>query len=279
MRVAVRGVDVDAGAQACRGHVAPAGVYRDAGGFGNGNGQVESSAVAAVRLDEHGAAADGDVGGLGGEDLVCIHIRIGEGHGVGLHLDGGGIAGGDADIAAGVLNFDGGVCGNLGVEHLLIHVVLWQAEDVEEVVAVVVKLGKPGAHVAPSGGAKAQEGQQDEDAHKAAAAAHRGGAAQVHGPLAEQGQAGADQQKRPPAAIPGPEIAGGNAAGKHQQGNHADADEDDGADDGGNPRTVAVGIACFPGVALGAPGGLLLLPVGPPLGLGVVRRIRRRRAA
>ena len=58
----------------------------------------------------------------------------------------------------------------------------------------------------PSGGADAQNGQQDEDADKAAAAADGSFAAQVEGPLAEQGQAGDDQQQRPPVAIPGPET-------------------------------------------------------------------------
>ena len=77
-----------------------------------------------------------------------------------------------------------------------------------------------------------------------------------------------------------PELVGGDVAGDHQQSDHADADQDDGADDGGNTRAVDAHVVGLHGVALGLPGialrapcGLLLFPVDPPLGLGIVGRI------
>ena len=65
----------------------------------------------------------------------------------------------------------------------------------------------------PSGSADAHDGQQDENADKAASAAHRGLAAQVERPLPQQGQSRPYEQQGPPAAIPAPEVAGGDVAG------------------------------------------------------------------
>ena len=185
---------------------------------------------------------------LGVEDFFGVGVRAGEGHLVGLHFDGGSVARGHAHVAARILDLDGGVGGNLRVQHLLVVVVLGQAEGVEEVVVRCRSNWSNArtAAVVPSGGADAQKGQQDEDAHKAAAAAHGSFAAQVERPLAQQGQAGDDQQQRPPVAIPGPELAGSDVAGEHQQADHADADQDDRADDGGNARTVGADIAGLP---------------------------------
>ena len=76
--------------------------------------------------------------------------------------------------------------------------------------------------------------------------------------------------------------AGIDVPGQHQQGDDADADQDDGTHDRRNARAVAA-IARLPrmalglpGIALRAPGGLLLFAVDPPLG---ARIVRRRRAA
>ena len=202
-----------------------------------------------------------------------------------LYLNGGLIAHRYAHVAARILYLDGGVRRNLHIQHLLIAVMFGQAKGVEEVVAVAVPM-KPGLRMIPPCRANAQDGEQDQDAHKAAAAAHRGFAAQVQSPLAQQGKAGADQHQRPPAAIPAPEIAGANAAAVDQQGNYAYGNQDDRADDGGNARAVCAHVAGLPGMALGLPGialrapcGSLLLTVNPPLGFGIVRRNRGRRAS
>ena len=226
--------------------------------------------------------------GLGVKDFLGVGVGVGEGHFVGGDFNVGAVAGGNADVAAGILDVDGGVGWNLRVEELLVVVVLGQAEGVEEVVALIAELGAEGAPpVVPTGGAKADDGEQDEDADKAAAAVNGNLAARVQSPLAEQGQAGADEQQGPPVGVPGPELAGGDVAGDHQEGDDADADEDDGADHGGYTRDVgAAVVAGFPGVtlgphgiALGAPGGFLLFAVDAPLGPGIVRRIRGRRRA
>jgi hypothetical protein len=46
------------------------------------------------------------MGSLGGKDLLGVFdIRVGEGHRVGLHLNVGSVAGGYADVAAGILEY------------------------------------------------------------------------------------------------------------------------------------------------------------------------------
>ena len=111
-----------------------------------------------------------------------------------LHIDGGPVARGHAYIAARILNLDGGIRGNLCVQHLLVAVVFGQAEGVEEVVALVAEVGAEGAPpIVPPGSANAQDGEQNQNTHKASATAHRGLALQVERPLAQQGEAGADQ--------------------------------------------------------------------------------------
>ena len=284
MHVSVRGADADTGAEAGRGHVSLAGVDGYAGGFGHGDGEVDVAAGVVIRLKQHGGAADGEMRCLGVKDFFGIGVGIGVGHLVSFDIDGGGVTGGDADVAAGILDLDGGVGWNLRSLCGLIVVVLGQAEGVEEVIALIAEHGVERATgMIPPGCADAQECEQDEDADEAAAAADRFFAAQVDGPLRQQAEAGDDEQQRPPVAIPGPEIDGFDVAGEHQQGDDADADEDDGTNHGRNAGTVGVCIArlhgvalSLPGIALGAPGGSLLLAVDAPLGPGIVRRIRWR---
>ena len=205
---------------------------------------------------------------------------------MGLHLDIRPIARRHAHVSAGIFDIDSRVGGNLRIKRLLIVIVLGQSKDVEEIVVIVAPLVKPGARVAPSSGGKAEKSQQDDDADETAAAAHRGLPAQIHCPLAQQAEAGADEQKRPPTRIPGPELAGGDVAGEQEQGHHADANEDDRANNRRDPRAVGahvthlIGVTLgLPGIALGAPGSPLLLTVDPPLGLRIVGWKRGRRSA
>ena len=104
--------------------------------LGYGDGEVDAAAGVALRLEQHGVAADGQVRRLSIEDLLGVGVGVGVGHFVRLHLDGGAIARGDADVAARILDLDSGVGGNLLAEQLLVDVVLGQAEGVEEVIAV-----------------------------------------------------------------------------------------------------------------------------------------------
>ena len=81
---------------------------------------------------------------FGVEDFLGLSVRVGIGHFVRLHLNRRAVARGDADVAARILDLDGGVGGNLRVQHRRVKVVLGQAEGVEEIVAVVAQLGEPG---------------------------------------------------------------------------------------------------------------------------------------
>ena len=227
--------------------------------------------------------------GFGVEDFLGLRIRVGIGHFVGHHFNRRDVARRDAHVAARILYLDIGVGGNLRVQHLRVKVVFGQAESVEEIVIqaeINTSIVKPRPRMIPSCGGKSQNGQQDEQADKAAATAHRDLPAQIQHPLAHQQQAGADQQQRPPVAIPCPELICGDVAGHQHQRDHADADQEDGADKRGNPRAVNAHIVGLyrvalrlPCLALGTPCGLLLLPVDPPLGLGIIGRIWGWRAA
>ena len=75
-------------------------------------------------------------------------------------------------------------------------------------------------------------------------------------------------------------------AAQDQQGHHANGDQNDRANNRRNARTISAAVAGLPritlrlpGIALCPPRSLLLLAVHPPLGLRIVRRIRRRRSA
>src|SRR5580698_10444713 len=123
--------------------------------------------------------------GLRIENLSGFGIGIGECNFVRLDFDVGSFARSDADIAAGVLNLDGAIGCDLCLEDLLVVIALWAAEGVEEVIALIPNLGaKRSPPVVPAGGAKADEGQQEEDANKAAAAADGSLALRVKSPLA-----------------------------------------------------------------------------------------------
>src|ERR1035438_10749626 len=103
-----------------------------------------------------------------------------------LHLDGGYIAGGDADVSAGILNLDGGIGRNLCIQNLLVQIVLGQAKGVEEVVVessvLVAPLRHPRSHVIPAGRKEAQNTEQDQQADEAAATANRGLSAHINRP-------------------------------------------------------------------------------------------------
>src|SRR5262249_31065268 len=156
------------------GHIAAARIHGNPRGFGDCYGEIEAAAAMSFRLHQHGIAADGDVRGLGVEDLARLGLVVGIGHLVRLHLHGVSLSGGDTDVTARILNLDHRVGGNLGVEDLLILVVLRTPEHVEEIVVVVTPLGAHGPPplVAP-GGKHAEDGEKNQDAHEVAAAAYR----------------------------------------------------------------------------------------------------------
>ena len=231
------------------------------------------------------------MGRFGLKDAFSVRVGVGEGHFVGGDFNVGAVAGGNADVAAWILDFDSGVGWNLGIQRLEVVVVLRHAEHVEEIVVgieivVVAEMLEPGAGMGPPGGAESHDRKKNEESDKAAGAADRNLAAQIKRPLAEQGKSRTNQQHRPPAGVPIPEIDSGDVAGDDEQGHDADANKNDGTDDGRNTGTIGahvVGLGSvtlrFPGFTLGAPGSLLLLAINAPLGLGVVRWIGRLAAA
>ena len=276
--VAVADGEVGAGAQTGRGHVAVARVDRDQGRSGHDDGQVEAAVGLALGLDHDRVSAHGDVRGLGVKDFFDRVIRVRIGDLVRLHLDGLPVGGGNAEVAARVVDVDHPVQGNLRIQDRLVEVVLGPAQRVPETVVVAKAIAHPVPVLVPPGGEDADDGEQDEQAHKAAAAAHRRGPLGVNRPLAQHGHAGQDEEKRPPLSVPVPEAAGVDAAGVNEHGDDADGDEDDGADDGWHPGHVGADHAGLPGMALGAPliplrapRGSLLFAVNPPLGVGIVR--------
>lgn len=54
----------------------------------------------------------------------------------------------------------------------------------------------------PSGGCKAEDGEQDDHADETSAATNGSFAAHVDRPLGQQTNSGKDEQQRPPAAVP-----------------------------------------------------------------------------
>ena len=151
----------------------------------------------------------------------------------------------------------------------LVEVVLVEVEVVQQIVAVV-------AH-AVEGDADAGEQDEQPDDAPADAAADVGAVVAAEGvvgdPLDQDDGADADEQERPPAAVPGPEREGGQAADLDEEEDDAEADEQNGARDGAAAKPAILGAI---GVALGldliahglgllAQDALLLLPVAGAL--------------
>ena len=68
------------------------------------------------------------MGRFGLKDAFSVRVGVGEGHFMRLHLDVGSVPRGNADIAARVLNLNGAVGSDLGVENLLVVVLLGAAK-------------------------------------------------------------------------------------------------------------------------------------------------------
>ncbi len=79
----------------------------DAGIFRHAHGQVQPAVLVTVTLDQHRAAAYGQVRRFGREDLLRVAIGAGVGYFVRLYFHRLPVAGGNAHIAARVLDVDG----------------------------------------------------------------------------------------------------------------------------------------------------------------------------
>jgi hypothetical protein len=88
--------------------------------------------------------------------------------------------------------------------------------------------------------------QHDEKYQSAHAGAPAVGIALLQVPFAQQRQAKADQQHRPPAHIPVPELVAADGPGLNQQCDDAGEDEHDGPHHGRPPHAAVVGTLRAP---------------------------------